>query len=124
VKNVNYSSIVRHESQSVSGVSFEVRRLSLGRRIEMSRKIRSLSARMNFAEAGSTFIDKLESSALALEIERVYLEWGIESIDGLMIDGDPATVESAIASGPENLYREMVDAVRAECELGEQERKN
>lgn len=121
---MDYSSTVRKESESLPGVWFEVRRPSLGRRIEMSRRIRELSTRMDFAEAGTTFADKLESSSLALEIERIYLDWGICSLGGLAIDGEPATVSTAIESGPEGLYREMVDAVRRECGLSEEERKN
>jgi hypothetical protein len=90
----------------------------------MSKKIREHSTKMEFAEAGSSFNDKLEASALALEIERIYLEWGIVSIEGLSIDGVPATPQMAIEAGPEGLYREMVDAVRHECGLKETERKN
>lgn len=121
---MNYSSTVRSESKSHPGVWFDVRRVSLGRRIEMSKRIRAFSAPMEFAEAGASFADKLEASALALEIERIYLEWGIESIEGLTIDGEPATVSVVIEKGPEALYREMVDAVRHECGLNEEERKN
>jgi hypothetical protein len=121
---MEYSSTVRVESESLAGVWFEVRRMSLGRRIDMSKRIRELSTRMDFAEAGSRFSEKLESSSLALEIERVYLEWGIDSVGGLSIDGEPATLEAVIERGPESLYREMVEAVRRECGLSEEERKN
>lgn len=121
---MNYSSRLRKQSAAFPGVSFEVRRVSLGRRIELSKQIRELSARMDFAGAGTSFSEKLEASSLGLEIERLYLQWGIESIDGLTIDGEPATADLVIEKGPENLYREMVEAVRHECGLSEEERKN
>jgi hypothetical protein len=121
---MDYSSTVRKESESLPGVWFEVRRPSLGRRIEMSGRIRELSGRMDFAEAGTSFADKLDASELALRIERIYVEWGICSLHGLAIDGEPATVSAAIESGPESLLHEMANAVRRECGLSEDERKN
>lgn len=121
---MDYTSIVRKESKSLPGVWFEVHRVSLGRRIELARQIREFSGRMEFAEAGATFSDKVEASALALEIERIYLLWGIRAVGGLTVDGEPATVSAVIERGPESLYREMVEAVRHECGLNEDDRKN
>lgn len=121
---MDYTSKLRKESAAFPGVWFEIRRVSLGRRIELSKQIRELSARISFAEAGTSFPEKLEASSLALEIERLYLQWGVESIEGLTIDGEPATVSAVIEKGPEDLYREMVAAVRHECGLSEEERKN
>ncbi len=43
---------------------------------------------------------------------------------GLELDGAPATPESLAAIGPEELFREAVAAVKAECGLTETERKN
>lgn len=121
---MDYSSKLRKESAAFPGVWFEIRRVSLGRRIELSKQVRELSARMDFAGAGTSFSEKLEASSLELEIERLYLRWGIESIDGLTIDGEPATADLVIEKGPEDLYREMLEAVRHECGLSEEERKN
>lgn len=121
---MDYTSKLRKESAAFPGIWFEIRRVSLGRRIELSKQIRELSARISFAEAGTSFPEKLEASSLALEIERLYLQWGVESIEGLTIDGEPATVSAVIEKGPEDLYREMVAAVRHECGLSEEERKN
>jgi hypothetical protein len=50
--------------------------------------------------------------------------WGLRKIEGLTVDGEPATVESAIARGPESLCREMVAAIKAECGLTAEEAKN
>jgi hypothetical protein len=45
-------------------------------------------------------------------------------ISGLTIDGEPADAANAIARGPEPLCREIVNEVRRECGLTEEERKN
>ncbi|MCX6596460.1 MAG: hypothetical protein NTV70_08845 [Acidobacteria bacterium] len=79
---------------------------------------------MEFAEAGAGFADKVEASLLALEVERLYLEWGLESVSGLELDGLPATPQTLAERGPEGLCREMIQAIKAECGLSEEERKN
>ena len=50
--------------------------------------------------------------------------WGLKEVRGLKLDGEPATPESLAATGPEELFREAVAAVKAECGLTEAERKN
>ena len=42
----------------------------------------------------------------------------------LELDGVPATPESLAAVGPEELFREAIAAVKAECGLTDAERKN
>ena len=64
------------------------------------------------------------ASLLGAEIDRLYIRWGLEEIRGLVLDGAPATAESLIESGPEELFLEALTAVRAECGLTENERKN
>jgi hypothetical protein len=61
---------------------------------------------------------------LALEVERLYLEWGLESVSGLDLDGVAATPQSLAERGPEELCREMIQAIKAECGLSDEERKN
>ena len=61
---------------------------------------------------------------LTSEIDRLYVMWGLKDVRGLELDGEPASPESLAASGPEELFREAVDAVKAECGLTEAERKN
>jgi hypothetical protein len=48
----------------------------------------------------------------------------LQAVEGLELDGAPATPESLAGSGPEELFREAVAAVRAEAGLSEAERKN
>jgi hypothetical protein len=61
---------------------------------------------------------------LSHEIDRTYLEWGLVDVSGLEIDGETATPELVLLKGPEELCREAVDAIKAECHLTEDERKN
>lgn len=117
-------SVTKKESASCAGVSFTLRRMSLGRRIELSRLVGDLASKLEFSEAGSSFADKVDASRLALEIDRLYIRWGIAEIEGLTLDAEPATVERAIDAGPETLCQEMAAAVRGECGLSESERKN
>ena len=58
------------------------------------------------------------------EVERLYLEWGLKEVHGLVIDGRDATCQTLVSDGPEELCREIVTAIRAECGLNPDERKN
>ena len=68
--------------------------------------------------------EKLEAAVLQGEIDRVYLEWGLEAIEGLEIDGEAATPGSLIERGQLNLSAEILRRIRGECGLSESERKN
>lgn len=112
------------EAASSPGVRFTIARMSFGRRIELTRRIRDLAARAEFLQAGDNAREKIDASLLASEIERVYLSWGLLRIEGLAIDGQPATPELVAERGPETLCREIVAAIRAECGLTDEEAKN
>jgi hypothetical protein len=75
-------------------------------------------------EAGDTPNEKMEAALLASEIDRIYMLWGLQEVTGLELDGQPATPESLSASGPEELFREALAAVKQQCGLSEAERKN
>ena len=66
----------------------------------------------------------IEASILAQEIDAMYLHWGLLSIEGLTIDGEPATAVGLLEKGPEELSREVVSAIKEQCGLSEPERKN
>ena len=121
---MNYESSVEFLSETTSGVKFRVKRITFGRRLELTRRVREIARRIEFADAGAGFTDKVEASLLSMEVDRLYLEWGLESITGLTLDGAPASVVDTIERGPEELCREMVEAIRRECGLTEEERKN
>ena len=121
---MNYESTVELQSKTMEGVSFRVRRITFGRRLELTRKIREVARRIEFAGAGVGFAEKLEESLLSMEVDRLYLEWGLESVTGLTLHGNVATMIDTIERGPEILCREIVQAIRAECGLSEEERKD
>jgi len=83
-----------------------------------------LGLRYECLAAGDKVSDQIEAALLTQEIDRLYLEWGLVSIAGLTIDGAPATPAGVVEAGPENLCKEILTAIRAECQLSEEERKN
>jgi hypothetical protein len=111
------------EAVSYAGVRFRVARVSVGRRIELARRIREIGRKIEFLEAGDDR-EKLEAAVLAGEVDRAYLEWGLEEIEGLTIDGETATPASFIEKGPMGLADEILNRIKAECGLTETERKN
>lgn len=121
---MDYSSFVTHRSKEMAGVSFTVKKVSLGSRLELAKRIRQIGIKREFHKAGGNIEDELEVGIIENEINRVYLEWGVVKIEGLVIDGEDATVETAIGRGPERLAGEMLAAIRAELSLSEEERKN
>ena len=122
--NVKYDSVKTVESKVAPGVRFAIQRVSFGRRMDLSRRVRELSRRAEFLSAGSELDEKIEANILAQEIDAMYLEWGLVRIDGLMIDGEAATGAQLLEKGPEELAREVVGSIKQECGLTETERKN
>ncbi len=80
-------------------------RVSVGRRIELARKIREIGRKLEFFEASGDAREKLEAMVLSQEIDRAYLEWGLEAIEGLSIDGEAATPLSSIETGSRGIER-------------------
>jgi hypothetical protein len=121
---MRYDTLTEVESQTAPGVKFTIARMSFGRRVDLMRKVRELSKRIEFLEAGREPGDRMDAALMQAEIDRVYLLWGLQSVTGLEIDGSQATPELLAASGPEGVFREAVQAVRRETGLTEDERKN
>jgi len=119
-----HDSAVWCDSETHAGVRYQIVRMSLGRRIELARRIREIGRKVEFLEAASDVRDKLDAAVLQGEIDRAYLEWGLEAVEGLQIDGERATPELTIERGPIDLATEILARIRAECGLTEQERKN
>ena len=94
-----HESFVWIDAETHAGVRYRIARMSLGRRIELARQIREAGRRLEFLEAGNDVREKLEAAVLQGEIDRVYLEWGLEAIEGLEIDGEAATPESLDRKG-------------------------
>jgi hypothetical protein len=119
-----YQSVLSVPSKTFEGVTFAVKRISFGRRMELARRIRELSRRAEFLGAGTELEEKIEASLLSQEIEATYLRWALVNIEGLAIDGEPATAEQLLEKGPEELTQEIVSAIKGLCGLSEAERKN
>lgn len=121
---MTYESMKLVDSQVAPGVRYTIARMSFGRRIDLMRRVRELARRIEFLEAGEDAGAKMEAGLLRAEIDRLYVDWGLRSVTGLEVDGAEATPLSLLESGPEDLFREALEAVRAETGLTEAERKN
>jgi hypothetical protein len=92
-------------------------------RIELTSRIKELALNHEFLKAGD-IPEQLDATMADLLVRRLYLEWGLDKISGLRIDGDPATLGSLVERGPETLVEEILAAIKAELDLSEDERKN
>ena len=122
-KEAEYSSVVWRNSSTYQGVRYAVRKISLAQRIEMAERIQLLSSKYEFLKAGDA-LEKAEAHLADLLVRKLYLEWGLAAIEGLVIDGEKASVELLIEKGPELVCDEIISSVRAQLELSEEERKN
>src|SRR6266852_5414626 len=86
-KTMHYESVLKRRSESFPEISYTVRKISFGGRLELAKDIRELSRRMEFAAAGQEASDEMDASILAAEIERLYVRWGLVSLEGLAVDG-------------------------------------
>ncbi|MBI2686415.1 MAG: hypothetical protein HYX27_08870 [Acidobacteria bacterium] len=121
---MHYESYLTVESRACHGVRFRVRRLSLARRMELVRLIRETGEKLAFHMAGDSVIDAAQAAGIRARMDALYIRWGLDEISGLTIDGEPATIENLLERGPDSLAREIVDAVKGELFLDEDERKN
>jgi hypothetical protein len=124
LRPVRYRSAIQCDSASYPGVSFAIRRVSLGGRIELAKDIRELSTELEFHQAGESAKDQVEAAILSARIDLVYLRWGLLAISGIEIDGELPAVDALYSRGPERLLREIVDRIKGECGLTDDERKN
>ena len=100
-----------------------MKRMSLRQRVELNQRIRELTANYDFLKACDA-VTQVEAALSDLLVARLYLEWGLDSVEGLLIDGQKATVKLLIESGPESLADEIVRSIQADCGLTDDERKN
>ncbi|MBS1873034.1 MAG: hypothetical protein JSU00_07455 [Acidobacteria bacterium] len=124
LKPMEYRSRVRCEAASIPGVSYSLNRMSLGRRIELAESIRDLAVALEYSRAGETAREQVEAAVLSAKIDQAYLRWGLAGVSGLLIDGQPPTADTLFERGPEDLLREIVDRIKCECGLTDDERKN
>jgi hypothetical protein len=119
-----WESRIWFDAEAMEGVRYEIVRVSFGRRIELARHIREIGRKMEYLEAGGDARETLEATVLAAEIDRAYLEWGLVTVEGLGIDGAAATPESLVERGPVELAMEILERIKSECGMTEDERKN
>ena len=79
---MRYEGTTRVESTVMPGVHFIVQKMSFGRRIELTRRIRDLAQRVEYLSAGESPKEMLDASLLAAEIERTYVLWGLTEVVG------------------------------------------
>jgi len=106
------------------GVRYAIARLTFGRRLDLARRIREIGRKAEFLAAGTDAREKLEAAVVGAEVDRAYLEWGLLAVEGLTIDGEPATPQAVVDKGPLELATEILGRVKSECGLSEIERKN
>lgn len=121
---MNFESTKTITSSVCDGVRFTITRMTFGRRIDLMRRVRQASSQLEFERAGTGMESRLLASLSAAAIDELYLSWGLISLEGINVDGRPATPETLALCGPESLCREIIDAVKRECTLTEEERKN
>ncbi len=119
-----YESSLWFDSAVMPGVRYLIRRVSLARRIDLATRIRETARKLEFLEAGAGAMEQVEAAVLRVEMDRVYLDWALEGIEGLQIDGEAATPASFIDRGPIPLAEEILNRIKLECGLTEAERKN
>ncbi len=120
----HYGSVSWFDAQALAGVRYGITRISFGRRIELARRMREIGRKIEFLSAGEDAREKLEAAVVNAEIDRAYLEWGLASVVGLVIDGEPATPEAVIEKGPMELATEILARIKSEWSLGADETKN
>lgn len=123
LESAAYISLDWHSSTKYAGVCYATRRISLAQRIELTRQVRELTLRNEFLRAGGPS-DQLEAALGELLARRLYLEWGLAEVEGLIIDGVPATPSTLIEKGPEKLAEEVADRIIEGLNLSGDERKN
>lgn len=121
---MHYESYLTVESHACPGVRFRVRRLSLARRMELVRLIRETGEKLAFHMAGDSVVDGAQAAEIRARMDELYLRWGLDSVTGLTIDGEAVTLDNLLERGPDTLAREIVDAIKGELFLDEDERKN
>ncbi len=124
VKNAQHESLLWIDAATLPGVRYRIRRVSLARRIDLARRLREIGRKIEFLEASGAPAEQIEATVLKGDIERCYLEWGLDQIEGLEIDGEAATPDLLIERGPLDLAQEALERIKQECGLNQTERKN
>lgn len=120
----SWRSAEEYRSSKYPGVKYRVIRMSMGRRIDLTRRVKDLMKRMEFLNAGGTTGDKVDAAILAGEMDRLYWDFGLESLEGMEINGEPTSPDTQFERGPEDLSREILQRIKQSMQLSEGEQKN
>lgn len=123
-EGILYASEVEFSSSSHPGVHVKMRRCSAGRRIELMERLAAHAARYEALKASERMDDQVQAEALRIRMDFEYLDWGLQRVSGLLVDGQAPDATVLFERGPEELVAEIVRAIRQECEFPEDERKN
>lgn len=183
VTSMEYTSTIDFESKLIPGVSFKLKKISHGRRIELNQKTAEAFAKIAEIQRELTpvqeDIDRAEAAAklepcscthpidagakdchndktlrctvagcacrepkpdaeigsypkkyelegkiyesVVTDLYPIYSKWGVVSIDGLVLDGAPATMDSILSIGPEGLVPELGEEVQRILKLTPEE---
>ncbi len=122
-KETSFESTTRVESKTQLGAVFWIRRVSLAQRIALLEEIGRLGHKNEFLQAGSAE-EQLMAALNSIRAARLLIHWGVDRIEGLTIDGQPATPDLLVERGPEELCGEIAEALQSSLGLNEEERKN
>jgi hypothetical protein len=111
-------------SRTHPGVAYRIGQISLERRGTLLELLQRAIDELRFHEAGEGLADQLRAGRLRVEIQAVYLRWGLQALRHLRIDGEAATPGLLIERGPEDLCQEIAGEIRRRCGLTADERKN
>ena len=123
-ESVNFESTLQLKSVAYPSVTYRICRPSFRRRSALIEQVRELGRSLQFLEASESVTDKIEVFHLHSKIDQLYLEWGLDEIAGIQIDGEEVTVDLLLSRGPESLTREILEQIKRQCTVTESERKN
>jgi hypothetical protein len=118
----NYESSELKASALYPGVRFRLDKMSFCRRIELMKAVRQATEKIEFNDASGDE-GKMAAAILSVEVDRLYVQWGLKGLEGMLIDGEPATPDSLLDAGPEELVQEALALIKSECGLNESEKK-
>lgn len=122
-KATSFESTARVDSKTQPGTVFWIRKVSLSQRIVLLEEIGRLGQKNEFLQAGNAD-QQLMATLNSVKAARLLIEWGLDKIEGLTIDGQPVTPELLVERGPEELCGEIAEALQSSLGLSENERKN
>ena len=121
---MEHESTFAYSPVTAPGVIVKIRKMTFGRRCELLGQVGDLVKKAMFFEAGAGPENQLPAAQERHAADAMLLQWAIESIHGLTIDGEEATASLVIKAGPEELAIELVGVIHNQLGLTSEEIKN